>query len=135
MQESFINKQYNGTMKKCIHLFLLLIVTVLLSSCSTRRSAINNLESLVERVEEKGVTYDLDEWEGVIKEYALIERALAKHEYSVEEHKAIGELKGRLLGCSTRSVILNSKEKIDKINSQIDGGVEGFIRSLLMFGQ
>lgn len=117
-------------MKKSILFGLILSGTLLLGSCNTRRAAIDDLSSLAERIELYGVSYDMDDWKMVLKEYAGIEKRLKKHDYTQEEVKEIGQLKGTLLGNAVKSVITSSKNKIDNINSLIDGGFEGFLESL-----
>ena len=89
------------------------------------------LASLAEKVEEKGASFDMNDWEGVIREYVIIKRKMEKYEYSAEEQKEIGRLKGSLAGYATKSVLLNAKKSVDNINNQIEGGIDGFFKSLM----
>ena len=117
--------------KKFPIICLLFAGILTLTSCNTKKSAVNKLESLVVEVEEEGKSYTLDDWKMVIYRYTKIEEKLNKHEYSAEEHKEIGKLKGRLLGSATKDVLINCYEKVDGIRNQIDGSKEGFIKGLL----
>ena len=50
-------------MKKILTICLIAAMAVSMQSCSTRRAAINDLESLVEKVEKNGEEYTLEDWE------------------------------------------------------------------------
>ena len=118
---------------KTLFIIGLLFAGVLsLTSCNTKKSAVNKLESLVIEVEEEGKSYDLDDWKMVIYRYTKIEEKLSKHEYTADENREIGKLKGRLLGSATKDVLVNCYEKVEGIRNQIDGSKEGFLRGLLM---
>lgn len=124
-------KIYLRCMKKGILICMAIAGAFALSSCGTRKSAINDLASLAEKVEEKGASFDMNDWEGVIREYVIIKRKMEKYEYSAEEQKEIGRLKGSLAGYATKSVLLNAKKSVDNINNQIEGGIDGFFKSLM----
>ena len=66
-------------MKKILTICLIAAMAVSMLSCSTRRAAINDLESLVEKVEKNGEEYTLEDWENVIYRCAKIEKKLQKH--------------------------------------------------------
>lgn len=118
-------------MKKILTICLIVAMAVSMQSCSTRRAAINDLESLVDKVEKNGEKYTLEDWENVIYRCAKIEKKLQKHEYSAEEHREIGTLKGRLAGVVTKDILTNSAKKVISIKEQLDGGTEGFLEGLL----
>lgn len=118
--------------KNFLIICMLSIAVLSMTSCSTRRAAVSDLESLVMDVEENGKSYSMDDWKMVIYRYSKIEERLQKHDYTKEEHKEIGNLKGRLLGNATKDVLINCYETIENINSEIDGGKEGFIKALLL---
>ncbi len=121
-------------MKKVFFICLLLAGVVVCSSCSSRRSAINDLESLVERVEKNGEGYTLADWENVIYRCAEIEKKLQKHEYTTEEHREIGELKGRLAANMTADIIAKAVKKAVRIKEQMNGGVAGFLINFFKAG-
>lgn len=114
-------------MKKTLFICLLLAAAFSMQSCSTRRAAINDLEALVERVEKNGEGYTLADWENVIYRCAEIEKKLLKHEYTTEEHREIGTLKGRLAGVVTKDILTNSAKMVINIKEQLGGGAEGFL--------
>ncbi|MBR3615123.1 MAG: hypothetical protein IKL56_00690 [Bacteroidaceae bacterium] len=118
-------------MKKALFICLLLAAAFSMQSCSTHRTAINDLEALVNKVEKNGAKYTLEDWENVIYRCAKIEKKLQKHEYSAEEHREIGTLKGRLAGVVTKDILTNSAKKVISIKEQLDGGTEGFLEGLL----
>ena len=111
-------------MKKILTICLIAAMAVSMQSCSTRRAAINDLESLVDKVEKNGEEYTLEDWENVIYRCAKIEKKLQKHEYSAEEHREIGTLKGRLAGVVTKDILTNSAKKV----ISIEGSMEGILK-------
>ena len=122
-------------MKKYILISFILAGALILNSCGSRRAVIDDLASLAVEIEKNGVSYGMDDWEEVLRKYAKIEKKLDNYKYTTEEQKEIGELKGTLLGNSVKSIIVSSKNKIDYVNSILDGGFEGLLNSLLEIGE
>lgn len=118
-------------MKKILTICLIAAMAVSMQSCSTHRTAINDLEALVNKVEKNGAKYTLEDWENVISRCAKIEKRLQEHEYTTEEYREIGTLKGRLAGVVTKDILTNSAKKVISIKEQLDGGTEGFLEGLL----
>ena len=118
-------------MKKRLLICILLLGALSLSSCSSRYTAINNLESLVNEVENEGETYTLADWSKLTQKCVRIERELNKHEYTPEENREIGKLKGRLGGIVAKDILEDLYKITNTLKEQFNGGINGFLEEFL----
>ena len=100
------------------------------SSCETSKTPIDHLSSLVEQVEDKYDEFTEDDWEKILSEYEKIEEDLSKYEYTDDELKEIGKLKGRIYAKMTKNALKDFSKQIEDLGKQIEGGVEGFFEEL-----
>lgn len=117
-------------MKK--YLFICLTFTLVFSftSCDSSQSAINDLEVLLQEIETNYQTYTEEDWENMSLSYSAIEEELAKHEYTDEELKEIGRLKGKCMGYLTKQSIKDLEKQIKDLTKELEGGIEGFLEVL-----
>ena len=118
-------------MKKHIIPFILIAGLLFLGSCTTRRTAINDLASLVENVEKNGEEYTLADWDNVIKRCARIENEMQKHEYTQAENEEIGTLKGRLAAIAAKDILKFSAKKTIDLKEQLGPGINSFLEELM----
>lgn len=118
-------------MKKILTICLIAAMAVSMQSCSTRRAAINDLASLVEKVEKNGENYTLADWDNVIQKCARIENELQKHEYSKEENEEIGTLKGRLAAIVAKDILIFSAKRTESMKEQLGPGINSFLEELM----
>ena len=109
-------------MKKYLFICLTFALVFSFTSCDSSQSAINDLEVLLQEIETNYQTYTEEDWENMSLSYSAIEEELAKHEYTDEELKEIGRLKGKCMGYLT-------KQSIKDLEKQIKG-IEGFLEVL-----
>lgn len=62
--------------------------------------------------------------------YSAIEKELAKHEYTDEELKEIGRLKGKCMGYLTKQSLKDLEKQIKDLTKELEGGIEGFLEVL-----
>ena len=93
------------------------------SSCETSKTPISELSSLVEKVEDRYDEFTDEDWE-------KIEEELSKYDYSEEDLKEIGKLKGRIFAKMTKNAVKDFSKQIEDLGKQIEGGVEGFFEEL-----
>jgi hypothetical protein len=94
------------------------------------QSAINDLEVLLQEIETNYQTYTEEDWENMSLSYSAIEEELAKHEYTDEELKEIGRLKGKCMGYLTKQSIKDLEKQIKDLTKELEGGIEGFLEVL-----
>ena len=115
------------------NLFLTIVIFVMLLgmiSCDSSQSAIRDLEMLLNEIETNYQSYSEEDWENMSLSYSAIEEELAKHEYTDEELKEIGRMKGRCLGYLTKQSIKEIEKQLEDFRKELEGGIEGFLEVL-----
>ena len=90
-------------------------------------SAISELENLTEKVEANYKSYTQEDWENFAASYSAIEEELSKYEYSDEQLKKIGNLKGKCMGYMTKQTLDDFEKQLNDLPKQIEGAIEGFM--------
>lgn len=105
----------------CVSLFLGL------SACSTKQGPINDLSDLAEEVQANGSNYSAEEWNLVNEDLEVIESEIEqyKDEYTDEELKEIGRLKGILLAQYTKASVKSITSGVENAMKEAEGLVEG----------
>lgn len=93
-------------------------------SCSNKQSAVDDLRDLSVELQDNSENYDSNDWQEVAEKYAKIEKDLNKYEYTDEELKEIGRLKGRCIAAITRSSMKNIGRMVHGYQKQIEGASE-----------
>ena len=117
-------------MKKYLFLCLTFAVVFSFASCDSSQSAINDLETLLHEIETNHQSYTEEDWENISMSYSAIEEELAKHEYTDEELKEIGRLKGKCMGYLTKQSLKDLEKQIKDLTKELEGGIEGFLEAL-----
>ena len=115
------------------NLFLTVVTFVMLLgmiSCDSSQSAIRDLEVLLNEIEANYQSYSEEDWENMSLSYSAIEEELAKHEYTDEELKEIGRMKGRCLGYLTKQSIKEIEKQLEDFGKELEGGIDGFLAVL-----
>lgn len=99
-------------------------------SCDSSQSAVRDLEMLLNEIEANYQSYSEEDWEDMLMSYSAIEEELAKHEYTDEELKEIGRIKGRCLGYLTKQSVKDLEKQLKDLSKEIEGGIEGLLEVL-----
>ncbi len=101
------------------------------SACSTKQEPIIDLADLAEEIQANGTYYSEDDWNSVTEELDAIERQMEqfKNDYSDEELKEIGRLKGILLAQYTKYSIKSIKNGVEGAMKEAEGLIDGFLNS------
>ena len=102
-----------------------------LFACSTKQEPISNLSALVEEVQANGSNYSENDWSVIAQELDAIEREMEQYkgEYTDEEIKEIGRLKGILLAQYTKYSVKNIKNGVENAMKEAEGLIDGFLNS------
>ena len=117
-------------MKKYLFICLTFALVFSFTSCDSSQSAINDFDVLLQEIETNYQTYTEEDWENMSLSYSAIEEELAKHEYTDEELKEIGRLKGKCMGYLTKQSIKDLEKQIKDLTKELEGGIEGFLEVL-----
>lgn len=113
--------------------FLLLIVFVIgLAACNSRQTPINRLADLTEEIQNESAEYSQEDWEQAAQEYEILEQELSefKSEYTDEELKEIGRLKGICLARFTKHSLHSLGTEMENALKEAKGIIEGFNEEL-----
>ena len=115
-------------MKKIKILILGGALALIMASCSTKQSAINQLESFSTELRDHSRYYDLKDWEDAGK----ITKNEKKHEldYTPAEKARIGQLEGECAGYMARGAKDNISDRLRGLFNEIKGIIEGVTGAL-----
>lgn len=112
-------------------LFMTIVVAifgmVLLTGCSAKQHAINQLENLSIDLRDKSAYYSIDQWEKAIDRFSKIRKKMAKYDYTPEERKRIGVLEGqcaRYMAQGAKDGLLNG---VQRVSGELQGIIEGIL--------
>lgn len=100
---------------------------MLLASCATKQSAVNDLRAFQQEIDTKGMTYDLNDWKKAAQDYAKINKRIYKHynDYTAQELEEIGKINGECAASFAKGTAQNIGNKAQGAISLIKGLVEG----------
>ena len=116
---------------KHVNIFLIAIICSLLAiSCNNAKTSIDELSLLIEDIVENSDNYTDEDWEYVIEEYSLLEQEMENYEYTDEELREIGRLKGIFAMKIAKQVLKDYTEDIKDMQLQFEGGLDGIKEEL-----
>lgn len=104
----------------------LFIIPLVFASCETSQTPVNELSSLLEKIDNNSENYSEEDWNNITNEFTEIEEELSKYEYTDEELKEIGRIKGQILAKMIKSAVKDLKKQMEDLSKQLEGGLEGF---------
>ena len=104
-----------------------LLVALALTGCSTKQSAINQLEDYSYELRDNARYYSVSDWEKSVDKFVKIRKKIAKHgrEYTTDEKKHIGELEGQCAGYMAKGAKNGLLDGIRSVGNEINGIIEG----------
>ena len=114
-------------MKKVYYLVVCGVFAMLLTSCSTKQSAINQLESFSTELRDHSRYYDIQDWEKAGKKFVDITKTVKKYElkYTPEELARIGKLEGECAGYMARGAKDNITDRLKGFLNELNGILQG----------
>ena len=117
-------------MKNLKFCFYLLVCVFLFASCQNKQTPIKKLETLDKTLTQKSNSFTTQVWENAIAEYEQIEKELSIYNYTDEELRMIGRIKGRLWAKISKEYLNTAAEGIDAYLKMFEGALEGFMEEL-----
>ena len=114
-------------MKKVYYLVVCGVFAMLFASCSTKQTAINQLESFSTELRDHSRYYDIQDWEKAGKKFVDITKKVRKYEldYTPEEKARIGKLEGECAGYMARGANDNVTDRLRGLLNEIQGIIQG----------
>ena len=100
---------------------------LMLTSCSTKQSAINQLESFSYELRDHSRYYDVQDWEKAGKKFVKLTKTVKKYEleYTPEELARIGRLEGECAGYMARGAKDNITDRLNGFINELKGILQG----------
>lgn len=110
-------------------LMLCCVAGLLLTSCATKQSAINQLENFSYELRDHSRNYGAEDWQKAGEKFVKIRKNVSKHEfdYTAEEKAKIGRLEGDCARYMARGAKEGFFDKLQNFGSEIKGIVEGIL--------
>ena len=117
---------------KTIKLFICCVMVLVLASCSTKQTAINQLEKFSIELRDHSRYYDVQDWEKAGQKFVKITKNVKKHEldYTPAEKARIGQLEGECAGYMARGAKDNISDRLRGLFNEIKGIIEGVTGAL-----
>ena len=114
-------------MKKVYYLVVCGVFAMLFASCSTKQTAINQLESFSTELRDHSRYFDIQDWEKAGKKFVDITKKVRKYEldYTPEEKARIGKLEGECAGYMARGAKDNVTDRLRGLLNEIQGIIQG----------
>ena len=117
-------------MKNLNFYFCLLLCVFVFVACENKQTPIKKLEKLNRTIVQESESFTDQDWETAIAEYEQIEQELSMYNYTDEELRMIGRMKGRLWAKISKEYINKTAEGIDFYIKMFEGAIEGFMEEL-----
>ena len=117
---------------KIKHFIICGVMLLTLTACSTKQSAINQLENFSYELRDHSRDYDTDEWERAGKKFVSIRERIHKHEfdYTASEKAKIGRLEADCVKYMAKGAKDGVFDKLKNIGSEIKGVIQGIMDAL-----
>ena len=112
---------------KTIKLIICGVMVLMLASCSTKQSAINQLESFSTELRDHSRYYDVQDWEKAGKKFVDVTKKVKKYQmdYTPEELARIGKLEGECAGYMARGAKENITDRLNGFINELKGILQG----------
>ena len=103
------------------------VMALMLTSCSTKQSAINQLESFSTELRDHSRYYDVQDWEKAGKKFVDVTKKVKKSQmdYTPEELARIGKLEGECAGYMARGAKENITDRLSGFINELKGILQG----------
>lgn len=114
-------------MKRFIPLMLL---SLLLAACNPSQTAKDDLQKFTERIETKSDKWSAADWDDAAMHYSEICQTIERYDYTQEEIREIGKLKGRCLAKFSKHSFDEGKQDMHDAFIELGGAIEGLFEGL-----
>lgn len=113
---------------KCAIGAVALMAMLTFTSCSTKMSAIRQMEDLSTDLRDNSAYYNANDWKEAGEKFIAIRKKMSKYDYTPAERRQIGELEGqcaKYMVTGLKDGVLNT---VSGIASEINGILDAIIK-------
>ena len=102
-------------------------MALVMASCSTKQSAISQLERYSYELRDNAQYYSVRDWQNAVDDFKTIRKRIAKHEqdYTPQEKRHIGELEGQCAKYMAQGAKQRLVNGVRNIAGELNGIIEG----------
>ena len=104
---------------------LVAIISLFISCVDLKINPLDKMESFTEELELNSANYTQEDWDVAENQYELICEELDQYDYTDEELRHIGKLKGRCTTIFAKHVVSGVKRDIYRLGKEVEGFFEG----------
>lgn len=116
---------------KVLFVLGILFMASTLTSCQTKEERlIGKMESLAERVDKNAETYDSEDWEAVLKEYAQLQEEAVKCDFTQKQYQELGRIEAKLTSVLTSEGAKSFGREFDNLLQNGKNFIDGFMQGI-----
>lgn len=110
---------------------MLMLSAMFFIGCSDKKAdALNDLETLAEQLTAESTDFTQDDWDVAQNQFNQVCEELEQYDFTDQELKHIGELKGKCIAVFTRKKASDFKNDLHRIGQEIKGFIDGFAKGI-----
>jgi len=110
--------------------FPIMLLALLLTGCHPSQTAMDDLQSFTERIEQKSDRWSEADWDDAAMHYSEICQTIERYDYTDEQLREIGRLKGRCLAQFAKHSFNESTQGLHDSFIELGGAIEGLLDGL-----
>ena len=108
----------------------LALLALLLAACNPSQSSLDELQKFTERIEQKSPDWSDADWDDAAIYYSEICQTLDRYDYTEEQLREIGKLKGRCLAQFAKHSFNEGTQGLHDSFIELGGAIEGLLEGL-----
>ena len=108
----------------------LMLLSLILAACNPSQTALADLEKFTERIETKSDNWSEADWDDAVLLYSEICQTIERYDYTDEELRNIGKLKGRCLAQFSKHSFDKAGQDMHDAFIELGGAIEGLLDGL-----
>ena len=110
--------------------FPIMLLALLLTGCHPSQTAMDDLQSFTGRIEHKADRWTEADWDDAAIHYSEICQTIERYDYTDEQLREIGRLKGRCLAQFAKHSFNESTQGLHDSFIELGGAIEGLLDGL-----
>ena len=115
---------------KAIRIVYILLMFLLVCSCSREESIISDYRSLAKELKTNSANYTAEDWDNVVRKYKRLENKASHSNFSPKEKKELNRLRGQCAAYMLKSITKQAKVQMEDAMEQFSDMAEGFNEAL-----
>lgn len=115
---------------KTIRIAYILLMILLVCSCSREESVISDYRSLAKELKANSSDYSAEDWDDVVRKYKELENVASHCDFSPKEKKELNKLRGQCAAYMLKSLTKKAKVRMEDAMEQFSDMAEGFKEAL-----